>query len=206
MNKPKNQATQLYTRAADQNTPDTFFQNPPSLTWHPDGYVTTDNPEHLRLFHPEVVLYNPQIPQNTGSIARLCAGFCTSLHLIEPMPFAITDKHVKRAGLDYWDHIPVTLYKSWEEFITYKNKRRFVFIETGGSAPLWGFAFKPGDLLVFGAETFGIPEPVINSHLDLYTGVKLTIPMFERGVRSINLANTVSLVLYSAIAQLHSNR
>jgi tRNA (cytidine/uridine-2'-O-)-methyltransferase len=167
-------------------------------------YIDEPAREVLLKHHPEVVLYCPQIPQNTGTISRLCAAFSSTLHLIHPMAFEITEKAVKRAGLDYWKHVNLFEHESWKSFRDSHKERRIVFVETGGTQSPYEFEFHPQDLLVFGAETFGIHKDVMESEIQNGNCHFITIPMFNRGVRSINLANTVSIVLYLAIAQLHS--
>jgi tRNA (cytidine/uridine-2'-O-)-methyltransferase len=171
-----------------------------------EGYVTPECAEELFRFHPEVVLYCPEIPQNTGSISRLCAAMSSPLHLIEPMSFTITEKKLRRAGLDYWPHVRLAVHSNWESFLATRANRRFVFVETGGSIPPEQFKFDPGDVVVFGGETGGIPRAIIDSTAKCTESHLVTIPMFNRGVRSLNLANTVSIVLYMAIADLHQHR
>jgi tRNA (cytidine/uridine-2'-O-)-methyltransferase len=178
-------------------------QKKPSLTYTHDGYVTPECAEELFRFHPEVVLYCPEIPQNTGSISRLCAAMSAPLHLIEPMKFSITEKKVRRAGLDYWEHVRLATHASWNDFLKTRESRRFVFVETGGTQSPAEFAFQPGDILIFGGETGGIPASVMQETERHANTELVTIPMFNRGVRSLNLANTVSIVLYAAIAKLH---
>ncbi|MES2616000.1 MAG: tRNA (cytidine(34)-2'-O)-methyltransferase [Bdellovibrionota bacterium] len=187
------------------NKEDKILKKCPELIYEKSGYVDVKIRDDLLMFHPEVVLYCPQIPQNTGSIARLCAAFSTTLHLIEPMPFQITEKAVRRAGLDYWEHVNLFIHKNFAEFKKVRTQRRLIFIETGGNQTPYEFQFEPGDLIVFGAETFGIPEYIMDEEIQKGAH-KLTIPMFNRGVRSINLANTVSIVLYLAVAQLHGSK
>lgn len=182
---------------------DTISLQCPPLKKTKAGYLESDVKRDLLKYHPEVVLYCPQIPQNTGSIARLCAAFASTLHLVEPMGFQITEKAVKRAGLDYWEHVNLFVHKSWEQFKVTRPRRRFVFIETGGSQSPYEFKFLPGDVLVFGAETFGVHREVLEKELAAAQHVHITVPMFNTGVRSINLANCVSIVLYHAVAQLH---
>jgi tRNA (cytidine/uridine-2'-O-)-methyltransferase len=178
---------------------------PPALTLGDDGYITTDCAEKLFRFHPEVVLYCPEIPQNTGSISRLCAAMSAPLHLIKPMKFDITEKKVRRAGLDYWEHVRLSTHDSWDAFVQTRQNRRFVFVETGGTQSPASFSFEPGDVLVFGGETGGIPCGIMEETKARARTELITIPMFNRGVRSLNLANTVSIVLYAAIARLHKN-
>ncbi|APJ05106.1 hypothetical protein AXG55_06255 [Silvanigrella aquatica] len=132
----------------------------------------------------------------------MCAAFSCTLHLIEPMGFEITEKALRRAGLDYWEHVNVYLHKNWESFLQTRPERRMIFIETGGHQAPLDFDFEPGDLLVFGAETFGIPLEVMEKEIQKNRAHKVTIPMFNRGVRSLNLSNTVSIAMYVAIAKL----
>lgn len=146
----------------------------------------------------EIALCCPQIPQNTGSIARLCAAFGVILHLIEPMGFQITEKGVRRAGLDYWQFVNLYVHKNWDEFKETRKNRRMIFVETGTQNDPYDFIFLPGDILIFGAETFGIPKNILDSADKNHI---VTIRMSEPGVRSINLANSVSIVLYLALSQ-----
>lgn len=176
----------------------------PLLRYEEDGYVDVTSRNELLKFHPEVVLYCPQIPQNTGSISRLCAAFSSTLHLVKPMAFEITEKAVRRAGLDYWDHVNLYVHDNFESFLQTRANRRLIFVETGGTQSPSDFQFLPGDCLIFGAETFGIHNDVMEKEILKGNAHKVTIPMFNRGVRSINLANTVSIVLYQAIAQVHA--
>ena len=181
---------------------DIILNKKPKLSFDKAGYLEPLCRDELLKFHPEVVLYCPQIPPNTGTIARMCAAFSCTLHLIEPMGFHITEKALRRAGLDYWEHVNVYLHKSWDDFILTRNKRRIIFIETGGLQSPMEFQFLPGDLLVFGAETFGIPNEIMNKEIEKKRAHKVTIPMFNRGVRSLNLSNTASIAMYVAIAKL----
>jgi tRNA (cytidine/uridine-2'-O-)-methyltransferase len=158
---------------------------------HGQSLLETDDTSQI-----EVVLYCPQIPQNTGSIARLCAAFDVVLHLIEPMAFQITEKKVRRAGLDYWKFVRVYVHKSWDDFIKTRKNRRLIFIETGTQNDPYDFKFLPNDVLIFGAETFGIHKHILQAANPNHI---LTIPMYQP-VRSINLANSVSIVLYLALS------
>ena len=146
----------------------------------------------------EVALYCPQIPQNTGSISRLCAAFNVILHLIEPMGFQITEKKLRRAGLDYWQFVNLYVHNSWTDFKQVCENRRLIFIETGTQNDPYDFIFLPGDILMFGAETFGISKDILSTANPNHV---LTIPMYQK-VRSINLANSVSIVLYLALSQV----
>ena len=202
-----NKEKQIYKEGLEllKEEDEILIQSPP-LIYDEKGYVEAKSQEQLLRYHPEVVLYCPQIPQNTGSISRLCAAFSSTLHLIEPMGFKITEKAVTRAGLDYWEFVNLYVHKSFDDFKKVREKRRLIFIETGGTESPDNFEFLPGDCLVFGAETFGIHEHVMKSEIQKGNAKKLTIPMFQRGVRSINLANTVSIALYMAISKLHKKQ
>ena len=146
-----------------------------------------------------VVLIEPEIPQNTGSIGRLCLATGTVLHLVGPMGFEITDRHVRRAGLDYWKYVDVRTYESTEVFLkTLPSDAPVVLIETGGTRSLYEHRFEPGTYIVLGKETTGIPKPVMEQFRENI----LTIPMYDDRVRSINLSNCASVVVYEAIRQL----
>jgi tRNA (cytidine/uridine-2'-O-)-methyltransferase len=164
--------------------------------------------EQQRNFHPEIVLCHPQIPPNTGTIVRLTAALCMRIHLIEPLGFELSEKSLRRAGLDYWEHAEVFCHKNWECFLKFRNNptRRFVFIETGGTTSPFDFKFLPGDILVFGAETTGIPKEILNHHLKNDLNQLITLPMFHEKVRSLNLSNTVSVLAYLAIAKLRPSK
>lgn len=146
-----------------------------------------------------VVLVTPQIPQNTGNIARLCAVTNANLHLIEPLGFVITDKHLKRAGLDYWEHINVIKHKSLEYFLENHDTSRMFFLSSKVKKSYWSTEFKDGDYLVFGSETTGIPIEVREKYFDNF----LTIPQFNEETRCLNLSNSVGIVLYEALRQIN---
>lgn len=148
-----------------------------------------------------VVLVTPQIPQNTGNIARLCAVTNANLHLIEPLGFVITDKHLKRAGLDYWEHINVIRHKSLEYFLENHDTSRMFFLSSKVKKSYWSTEFKDGDYLVFGSETTGIPIEVREKYFDNF----LTIPQFNEETRCLNLSNSVGIVLYEALRQININ-
>ncbi len=145
-----------------------------------------------------VVLFQPEIPPNTGSIARLCAATESSLHLIGPLGFKIDDKHLKRAGLDYWKFVDVRLHKSWENFLEMHGKERIFFFSKKAKRSYIKAEFQAGDFLVFGPETRGLPEELLATNQER----AYVIPMMSEGVRSLNLSNAVSIVLYEALRQL----
>ncbi|HEY2990470.1 MAG TPA: tRNA (uridine(34)/cytosine(34)/5-carboxymethylaminomethyluridine(34)-2'-O)-methyltransferase TrmL [Candidatus Binatia bacterium] len=145
-----------------------------------------------------VVLYQPEIPQNTGSIARLCAATQTPLDLIAPLGFKIDDKHVKRAGLDYWPYVDVRLYDSWEDFLQQHGQGSLLFFSKKVTSSYIQARYHEEDFLVFGPETRGLPQELLNVHAER----AFRIPMMTQAVRSLNLSNAVSIVLYEALRQL----
>lgn len=145
-----------------------------------------------------IVLFQPEIPPNTGAIARLCAATCTPLHLVAPLGFKIDDKHLKRAGLDYWKYVDVCLHDSWEVFLQRYGTRRLLFFSKRAKRSYAKARFEEGDFFVFGPETRGLPQQILDSH----EKQAYRIPMMSQEVRSLNLANAVSIVLYEALRQL----
>ncbi|WP_039920051.1 tRNA (cytidine(34)-2'-O)-methyltransferase [Sulfurimonas gotlandica] len=147
-----------------------------------------------------LVLVNPQIPNNTGAIGRLCVNAGASLHIIKPIAFDIDEKAVRRAGLDYWDKLDLHVWESIEEFFeknTITDNAHFATTKT--DKPYFEAEFKEGDFIFFGSETAGIPENILNAHKEQ----NITIPMTKEG-RSLNLAISTGIVLYDAIRQNHS--
>lgn len=144
-------------------------------------------------FH--IVLVEPEIPPNTGSIARLCGATNTTLHLVHPLGFSTDDKHLKRAGLDYWQFVTIFHWHSFEEFLDGKNDRDLFFLTTKTKRCYTTAPFHPGSYLVFGKETRGLPEET----LQLYEDRCFTLPMPNPNIRSLNLAMTAGIVLYEAI-------
>ena len=144
-----------------------------------------------------VVLYQPEIPQNTGSIARLCAATATPLHLVRPLGFEITDKHLKRAGLDYWPHVDVRMHDSWERFLAQHGGERLLFFSKKAARSYTTARYGEENFLVFGPETRGLPEDLLRRNWSNC----LRIPMRNPKVRSLNLATAVGIVLYEALRQ-----
>lgn len=143
-----------------------------------------------------IVLVEPEIPQNAGNIARTCAATGTRLHMIRPLGFEVSDKYLKRAGLDYWNLVEIFYYDSFDELIEKYPDGRFFFFTTKGRNRHSDVAFKDGDFLVFGKETKGLPEELLLQHEETC----LRIPM--RGeARSLNLSNSVAVALYEALRQ-----
>jgi tRNA (cytidine/uridine-2'-O-)-methyltransferase len=145
-----------------------------------------------------VVLYQPEIPPNTGSIARLCAATLTALHLIEPLGFKIDDRHLKRAGLDYWEFVDLRVHKSWDQFLAHAEPARLLYFSKRAEKSYTTVQYRDDDYLVFGPETRGLPEEFVVGCRDFC----FRIPMMGTGVRSLNLSNAVSVVLYEGLRQL----
>lgn len=143
-----------------------------------------------------IVLYAPEIPQNTGAIARTCAATGTSLHLIKPLGFDISDAAVKRAGLDYWHLVDVHVYENMEEYLRRNGDRDLWLLSTKAPRSYDSADFTPGAALLFGRETSGLPEALMERYYDRC----LRIPMKARA-RSLNLASSASILLYEALRQ-----
>jgi len=146
-----------------------------------------------------IILHCPEIPQNTGNIGRLCAFTGCRLHLIHPLGFKITDKNLKRAGMDYWKELEIYEHKNWESFIDSKNRPERIFLfTTHAKKTLWSAKYLRGDGLLFGNEGKGAPE-----HIHQWVGEnRLTIPKFDNELRSLNLAVSVGIATYEAIRQI----
>jgi len=143
-----------------------------------------------------VVLVEPEIPPNTGNVGRLCLATQATLHLIKPLGFSIDDRELKRAGLDYWKEVDVRLWNSFAELQSAQaNTARYFFLTTKSKRPYYEIRFQPGDFLVFGRETKGLPEKLLRER----SADVLTIPM--HGTRSLNLATAVAIVLFEAQRQ-----
>ena len=145
-----------------------------------------------------VVLLEPEIPPNTGNVARLCAATRSTLHLIEPFGFKLDDTQLKRAGMDYWQHVEWHRWSGWGAFReAVPNGARLWFVESNGPRLYTDASFAPDDYLVFGRETAGLPKPLLQENPDRW----LRIPMFNANARSLNLSNCVALVLFEALRQ-----
>jgi tRNA (cytidine/uridine-2'-O-)-methyltransferase len=145
-----------------------------------------------------IVLVHPEIPQNTGAIGRLCVGLDAPLHLIRPLGFAMTSAWLKRAGLDYWAHLDLRLHDTWDAFLAATNPARFHLASTRGRHTLYACRFNPGDAIIFGNESRGLPPPFYQQYADAL----FCIPMPGVHARSLNLANAVAVVAYEAWRQL----
>jgi len=146
-----------------------------------------------------IVLVEPEIPPNTGNVARLCAATRITLHLIEPFGFKLGDAQLKRAGMDYWQHVAWHRWKNWSEFESAHrtDTAKFWLIESGGPKIYADAKFSPDDYLIFGRETAGLPKSLLAQHRERW----LRIPMFNEKSRSLNLSNCVALVLFEALRQ-----
>ncbi len=144
-----------------------------------------------------IVLVNPEIPQNTGNIARTCAATGATLHLIEPLGFSLSDKYLKRAGLDYWNLMTCRVWPDMEAFLAAHPGARMHFASTKAPRGYHEAVYQDGDFLVFGCETRGLPENLLGKVYDRC----VRIPM-RREARSLNLSNSVAVVLYEALRQL----
>ena len=145
-----------------------------------------------------VVLVQPEIPPNTGSIARLCAATLSPLHLIEPLGFKIDDRHLKRAGLDYWPLVDVRIHKSWGDFILTAPAKQLLYFSKRAVKSYTEAHYQDNHYLVFGPETRGLPGDLLEANAEY----SYRIPMAGAGVRSLNLSNAVSIVLYEGLRQL----
>ena len=150
----------------------------------------------------QVALYQPEIPPNTGNIGRVCAATCTRLHLIGPLGFSLEDKHLRRAGLDYWPHLDLAVWQSWEDFARGPGSRHTLVLAGSKFAPsLYAHTFHGEEVLLFGPESEGLPDWLVRGH----PGPRVRIPIWG-GVRSLNLANAVSICLYEAYRQTRNLR
>ena len=143
-----------------------------------------------------IALYKPEIPQNTGNIARTCVLTDSVLHLIKPLGFSIDDKAVKRSGLDYWKDLKLEVHESYEDFIAKYGDRRIFLATTHGGKFYSEESYEPGDFIMFGRESSGVPEEVHNAH----KGIRM--PMIKTSTRSLNLSNTVCAIAYEALRQM----
>lgn len=143
-----------------------------------------------------IVLYQPEIPQNTGNIARTCVLTNSTLHLIKPLGFSIDDKAVKRSGLDYWSELKLEVHESYEEFIDKYGDRRIFLASTHGGNYYNEESYEPGDFIMFGRESSGVPKDVHEAHTNI------RVPMIKTSTRSLNLSNTVAIIAYEALRQI----
>jgi tRNA (cytidine/uridine-2'-O-)-methyltransferase len=147
-----------------------------------------------------VALFEPEIPPNTGNVARLCAATFTDLHIVGATGFRMDDRTLKRAGLDYWDEVRLHRHIDLDRLYAALPAARFLYIETKSATVYTDFEFQDDDCLVFGRETKGLPKKVLEANRERC----LSIPMPNERVRSLNLANSVGIVLFEAIRQLNA--
>ena len=145
-----------------------------------------------------IVLFEPEIPANTGNIGRTCVATGTRLHLIEPLGFRLNEKSIKRAGMDYWEHLDVTRYMNFEEFLEKNPEAKIYMATTKGQHVYTEVNYEPDCYIMFGKESAGIPEEILVNHPDTC----IRIPMLSE-IRSLNLSNSVAVVLYEALRQNH---
>lgn len=147
-----------------------------------------------------IVLIEPEIPNNTGNIGRLCLATNSTLHLVKPFGFEISDTKLKRAGLDYWPHINLKIYESVDEFFETHKNESFAYFSSHGTKSHWDVPFSKNPFLVFGKESVGLSKNITDSN----TNKLYKIPLFHEKIRSLNLANAVAIVLYEGIRQMQN--
>lgn len=145
-----------------------------------------------------IVLVHPEIPNNTGNIGRLCLGGNARLHLVKPFGFELDDSRLKRAGLDYWPYIDLHIYESFDDFMEVNQPRSMALMSSHGSKPYTEIPFKEDTYLIFGKESSGLDKNLLESYKEHTYG----IPLLSDRIRSLNLANAVSITLYEANRQL----
>lgn len=147
-----------------------------------------------------IVLFEPEIPNNTGNIGRLALASGSKLHLVKPFGFELSDSRLKRAGLDYWQHLDVTMYDSIEDFFKIQHDKKCILFSSHGDKYHWEIPFEDDLFLIFGKESVGLAKPLLEKHKShLYK-----IPLYSNHIRSLNLANAVGIVVYEGLRQLNS--
>lgn len=146
-----------------------------------------------------IVLIEPEIPMNTGNIGRLSLASGSTLHLVKPFGFELDDKRVKRAGLDYWKHVSLKIYDTAEEFFAINKDKKMAFFSSHGEKEFWDVDFTDEMFLIFGKESTGLPLNIMESNTEKF----YRIPVFSPHIRSLNLANAVSVVVYEGIRILN---
>ena len=155
----------------------------------------------MRAGHPEICLYKPEIPQNTGNIGRLAAATASRLHLIKPFGFDASDKNLRRAGLDYWPFLDLEIHDHLDHLLARFQRHEIAFFSKKGNRSCFGMS-KDVKLFIFGQETKGLPDDILNAYEDRC----YQIPMFHAGVRSLNLANAASVIVYHQIKLLEESQ
>lgn len=145
-----------------------------------------------------IVLIEPEIPNNTGNIGRLALASGSHLHLVKPFGFEISDSRLKRAGLDYWQHLSVTYYENIDAFFNINKDKNMVFLSSHGSKNHWDIPFEDDIFLIFGKESVGLPKLIIKK----YENQLFKIPLYSEHVRSLNLANAVSVIVYEGLKHI----
>lgn len=143
-----------------------------------------------------IVMYEPEIPQNTGNIARTCVLTDSKLHLIKPLGFELDEKHLRRAGLDYWKDLDLEVHESYEDFMKKYGHNKIYLASTHGGEHYDEVSFKEGDFIMFGRESSGVPEDVHNELENI------RVPMIKSSTRSLNLSNTVAIIVYEGLRQI----
>ncbi|WP_341227052.1 tRNA (cytidine(34)-2'-O)-methyltransferase [uncultured Arcticibacterium sp.] len=147
-----------------------------------------------------IVLIEPEIPNNTGNIGRLCLGTGSTLHLVKPFGFEISDKRLKRAGLDYWEHLEVIYYENVAEFFEVNADKKMAFFSSHGEKSHWDLPYENDNFLVFGKESVGLSKEITNAHAEqLYK-----IPLYSEHIRSLNLANAVAVAVFEGLRQINT--
>lgn len=145
-----------------------------------------------------IVLIEPEIPNNTGNIGRLALASGSNLHLVKPFGFEIDDTRLKRAGLDYWQHLNVTYYDNIDHFFSVNKNAKMAFLSSHGTQDYYDISFEDNMFLVFGKESVGLPKHILQD----YSEALYKIPLFSEHVRSLNLSNAVSILVYEGLRQL----
>jgi len=145
-----------------------------------------------------IVLIEPEIPNNTGNIGRLSLASGSNLHLVKPFGFEINDARLKRAGLDYWQHLSVSIYDNIDDFLKKNKDKNMVFLSSHGKKTHWSIDFEDNMFLIFGKESVGLPSSILKN----YPNKIYKIPLFSEHVRSLNLANAVGILVYEGLKQI----
>lgn len=145
-----------------------------------------------------IVLIEPEIPNNTGNIGRLALASGSNLHLVKPFGFELSDKRLKRAGLDYWQHLNVIYYENTEAFFAKNKEEKMVFLSSHGTKHHWDIQYEDNLFLIFGKESVGLPKELIQSQSEHL----FKIPLYSKEIRSLNLANAVAICVYEGLRQL----
>ncbi|MEE9364957.1 MAG: tRNA (cytidine(34)-2'-O)-methyltransferase [Cellulophaga sp.] len=148
-----------------------------------------------------IVLIEPEIPMNTGNIGRLSLASGSTLHLVKPFGFELNDSRVKRAGLDYWKHISLFIYENIEEFFEKNKNANMVFFSSHGEKEYWSIDYQDNMFLIFGKESAGLPDSILSE----YANKTYKIPLYSSYIRSLNLANAVSIVVYDGIKAIQKH-